>query len=310
MVCPNCGREVKTGSQFCPGCGNQIGEVVSSGPSPQVSGALEIKPKKKMKLWIKVLLGLALVIVIVVILALMLTSGMVKTIEAQLQALKAGDIATAYSYTSKDFQATTSLNKFKWFVSEYPALSKNKSHSFNERVSEGNIGTVSGTLTSSDEGGTPVKYQLVKEGGTWKILNITLNAPGLPTRTVQPPAPAPEARPPVASAMKIVKIDAGTTTDGRGIVNKPLTVFRPDSREISISVYIANGVKGVDISTFLELTDSGEKTKPISQHLENNGDTISLFSFTSPPQGWPKGKYRIHVETSRGLKKSVSFHVR
>lgn len=310
MVCPNCGRKVEANNRFCPGCGKQIGEVVSSSPSPQVSGALEIKPKKKMKLWVKIALSLALFIVIVVILALMVTSGLVKTVEAQLQALKAGDIATAYSYTSKDFQATTSLNNFKKFVSAYPALSKNKSHSFNERVTEGNIGTVSGTLTSSDGGVTPVKYQLVKEGGSWKILNITLNAPGFSTRTEQPPTPASEAHSPAASAMKIVKVDAGTTTDARGVVNKPMTVFRPDSREISISVYIANGVKGVDISTFLELTDSGEKTKPVSQRLENSGDTISIFSFTSPPQGWPKGKYRIHVETSRGLKKSSSFQVR
>lgn len=103
------------------------------------------------------------------------TSGLVGTVNGQLIALRDGDISKAYTYTSKDFQKATSLDDFKKFLDHYPSLKNNASASFSERkIEDNNIGSVKGTLTSKDGAKTPIEYQLIKEGDSWKILGITV----------------------------------------------------------------------------------------------------------------------------------------
>ncbi|MBI2786901.1 MAG: DUF4864 domain-containing protein [Legionella longbeachae] len=111
-------------------------------------------------------------------LVLYLTSGLVYTIDHQLTALHSGDIEKAYSYTSKDFQKTTSINDFKKFLDQYPSLKDNESSFFNTREIENNTGFVKGTLTAKDGAKTPIEYRLIKEDGTWKILNIKVAPTG------------------------------------------------------------------------------------------------------------------------------------
>lgn len=108
----------------------------------------------------------------VVAIVFYITSGLIYSIDHQLQALQAGDIKKAYSYTSKDFQKVTSLSTFEKFVAQYPSLKNNESAFFNERAFENNLGTVKGTLTAKDGAKTPIEYKLIWEDGTWKILGI------------------------------------------------------------------------------------------------------------------------------------------
>lgn len=137
---------------------------------------------KQFLMWIGIgVASLASLIGLIVWLAFYATSGLIDTIHDQLAALKHGDINSAYSYTSKDFQNATSLDQFKAFVNYYPSLKHNKSSSFYNRSIENGIGTVKGTLLSDDGAVTPVEYQLIKEDNKWKILFIKLKPTGAGT---------------------------------------------------------------------------------------------------------------------------------
>lgn len=103
-----------------------------------------------------------------------ITSDLVNVVQLQLNALKSGDIKTAYALNSKDFQQATSLNDFTVFLKSYPILKENKNHSFSFREVENNKGILIGTLTAKDGSQTAVTYLLIKENGTWKILGISL----------------------------------------------------------------------------------------------------------------------------------------
>ena len=131
----------------------------------------------------KILIGIGVFIVGVILLANSATKGLAEVAQAQLAALRAGDVAGAYAYTSSDFQKATSLEDFKVFLQAYPSLSQNKSASFTSREVENNLGTLKGSLKAEDGAVTPVEYKLVKENGEWKILNIRLNPTGAGTTT-------------------------------------------------------------------------------------------------------------------------------
>jgi TM2 domain-containing membrane protein YozV len=103
-----------------------------------------------------------------------LTAGMVESVQHQLAALKAGNIESAYSYTSKDFQKTTPIEAFKRFLEQYPSLKNNQSTFFNFREIQNNVGTLQGTLTSTDGAQTPIEYILIKEDDKWRIMSIKL----------------------------------------------------------------------------------------------------------------------------------------
>ena len=112
------------------------------------------------------------------VLILYATSGLIAPIHEQLNALQAGDIQKAYSYTSIDFQNATSLDGFKAFINEYPSLKNNSSSFFNEREIQNNTGIVKGTLTAKDGAKTPIEYKLIREGNAWKIMSIQVNPVG------------------------------------------------------------------------------------------------------------------------------------
>lgn len=102
-----------------------------------------------------------------------ITSGVTNTIQNQLEALRTGHIDTAYySYSAKDFKKIVSLEQFKNFLAHYPSLQNNKTVFFNQRQIENNTGFAKGTLTAKDGAQTAIEYQLIKEDGAWKILNI------------------------------------------------------------------------------------------------------------------------------------------
>jgi hypothetical protein len=123
------------------------------------------------------IIGLVLAAIIIYITALVAfvmyaTSGIADTVQEQLSAFRSGDIEKAYSYTSKEFQDSTSLEAFKKSIDQIPALKNNESASINQRQIENKNGMVKGTLKSKDGKITSVEFKLVKEGETWKIIGI------------------------------------------------------------------------------------------------------------------------------------------
>lgn len=256
--------------------------------------------KKKIALWKKLLLGVVLFVVLIIALALILTKGIVTTVEKQLTALKKGDYYTAYALTSKDFKNSVSFEDFQEFVKRYPSLSRNKSHSFKERSIENNTGLLKGTLTSEDGAITPVEYRLVKEDGEWKIISITLSPTGMK-----------EKKSSESLSAEIERIDVGTQTDLRGVVTNPSSVFRPENNVLHVSVYISNARAGEIVSATLYHLDSNSSLGPVANPVEQDYENlISLFEFTSPPAGWPVGNYRIVMKLSDGTTASKDFVVR
>ncbi len=119
--------------------------------------------------------GVITFIIIVIAIAYFATGGVNSTIKNQLVALRSGDIAKAYSYTSTDFRNATPLTDFEAFVNHYEALRENKRFSLTEKEIKDDTGVVKGTLYSKEGASTPVEYLLVKEDGEWKILGIQVN---------------------------------------------------------------------------------------------------------------------------------------
>jgi uncharacterized Zn finger protein (UPF0148 family) len=170
MICSHCGAPLKNGSLYCDSCGqlSQAEEEIAP-KQPQVV------QKRPMPLWFKIVSALAVIALIVVTAGILLTENLRRPIDGQLAALRANDLDKAYfSYTSKDFQNTTSLDNFREFIDSFPAFLKSKALNISQRTSENSIRTLTGSLVTVDDESFSVEYRLIKENGKWKILSIRL----------------------------------------------------------------------------------------------------------------------------------------
>lgn len=175
MFCSHCGTKLESNYKFCPNCGTKLDSALSS----ETSTATTTVKKKPMPIWFKFLALLAVLALVGVTAGILFTESWVDVVDHQLEALRQHDIEKAYfAYTSKDFQAATSLDQFRNFIEAYPVFLNNQSAHFIQRSIEHNIGTLKGNLTSLDHVNTPIEYKLIKEDDKWKILSIRLLKPG------------------------------------------------------------------------------------------------------------------------------------
>lgn len=270
---------------------------------PAEETAVQPRPKKSGILkWIGIgCLGLIVLIVLIVMLALRLTGGIVDVAEAQLKALKAGDFEKAYSYTSKDFQKSTSIQQFKEFVDSHSSLKEYKSVTFTSREINNNLGTLKGSLTSESGATTPIEYKLVKEGGEWKILSINLEATGPSEKT--------ETR--AVQGAEVVDVTLGTRfNDKTNEVSNPSDSFKPNDATIYCSVFIKNAKKGMEVSALLDFENGRGTVGPVKTKIKNSGDIVSAFTFSKPASGWPKGNYEIKISLNKTEVKGASFTVK
>lgn len=176
MFCSHCGMKVESDYKFCPSCGTRLDStnvIIEPTPTPSV-----VK-KKPMPFWFKLIALLAILALVGVTAGILFTESWVDVVDHQLEALRQQDIPKAYqAYTSKDFQAATSLDQFRNFIEAYPVFLNNQSAHFTQRSIEHNIGILKGNLTSNDHVITPIEYKLIKEDDKWKILSIRLLKPG------------------------------------------------------------------------------------------------------------------------------------
>ena len=185
MFCTQCGTEVPDQARFCPACGAQAGgggamenKPATESQRPQVSNTTAPVAAKKMALWKKVVLGVVGFIVFVIGLALFATGDLQALAESHLEALRAGDIDTAYSQTSPDFRAATSLSAYQGFVRAYPVLTQHTAFSSESRSFENNAGQVIGYLTDGSNNLAKIEFQMVKIGDQWMIQGLNLDDPG------------------------------------------------------------------------------------------------------------------------------------
>ncbi|MFA6099481.1 MAG: DUF4864 domain-containing protein [Patescibacteria group bacterium] len=263
----------------------------------------------------KVLIGCAIAfgvfvvaVAAIIALALYATKGIAEVADQQLAALRAGDYAKAYSYNSKDFQNSTSLDKFKEFIDAYPSLKNNESSSFSSRKTENDVGTLEGTLKSKEGGVTPIEYKLVKENDAWKILSIIVNPTGTEIKSTTEPTG--EATTPTETAASIFDIRLNDTAGSDGYVETHKAEYTAKTPQILTSAYIKNAKKDMTVQAVLVYTKTGEKVGPATNTVEQDGDIISSFTFSMPTKGWAVGDYQIAVKLSNDEIKAIDFTVK
>ncbi len=108
-------------------------------------------------------------------------------IDEQLNALRSNEIEKAYrDYSSSEFLQKTSLDDFKKQIVQFTPFSKNKLFQFQSFYTEDNIATFGGDLLSTDGDSVRVEYDLVMEGGKWKIYGIQIYQNSLSTPIKNP----------------------------------------------------------------------------------------------------------------------------
>jgi hypothetical protein len=106
--------------------------------------------------------------------------GPVDTVEAQIGEIRAGDLDKAYARLSESYRARVSRDDFSRLVAEHPGLKENAETSFwppSGSVSVDNdTARISGSLKSASGAHEQIRYELVKEGGAWKISALRVEA--------------------------------------------------------------------------------------------------------------------------------------
>ncbi len=93
------------------------------------------------------------------------------------------DYATAYSYSSENFQAAVTLDLFERLISRnYEMLLYFEEAIFGacELAETGTTATVSVEVRSSFQAPVIMEYELVSEKNAWKVLAVTNPVPGVP----------------------------------------------------------------------------------------------------------------------------------
>lgn len=268
-------------------------------------------------MWKKILLGIAAAIVVIVVLVLVFTKSLTEVANKQLTALRAGDIAQAYTvYTSKDFQAGTSQKDFEVFLSHYPSLKNNKGSSWSERSISNNTGILKGSLTSNDGAVTPVEYHFVKENDEWKILSIVVQPTGTKIAQQDSQSTTDAVKPADKSSgdASLGEIHHVLLSDTQGsdrsvsdeVAKKVIPASAP---KVYVSAYISHAKAGVKVIAEMVRLENGAKIGPSEATITQSGNVIRDFSFTNEATTWPTGDYRINVTTSNGQATSVDFKI-
>jgi hypothetical protein len=153
---------------------------LAANPPPPTAAAPAIPRRPG---WQRFLIGFGVfVVAFTAIFALVwrLTAGMTEAADAFFAALRDGDVATARTYLAEDFRASTSDEQLLAYVKN-SALSEYQSASWSSRGMENSRGNLEGTLETRTGGSIPMKVELVKENGSWKIYTLRKPAAGLQT---------------------------------------------------------------------------------------------------------------------------------
>lgn len=163
MYCSHCGAVISGNTPFCPSCGNKITQ--------------EASPPRKFP-WVKWLAVLLFVMFLILTIFYIASKDLTESVEGQLKALRLNKMTEAYySFTSKEFQGSTSLEKFREFIKSHPQFLTNQSILFTSSSFDDDILTLRGTLKSQEKEALDVEYKLIDEDGNWKILSIELVKP-------------------------------------------------------------------------------------------------------------------------------------
>lgn len=97
----------------------------------------------------------------------------VATVEAQLQAFRAGDWTRAYSFAAIDIRNSFPAEKFEQMVKQaYGPIAKSRKAEFGLCLDDGDQGVLNVTVEGADGQRTQYQYYLVKEQKGWRISGV------------------------------------------------------------------------------------------------------------------------------------------
>jgi hypothetical protein len=94
--------------------------------------------------------------------------AVVDAVRAQLKEIREGDLDAAYALNDARYRAAHPPEAFANFVARHPGLKSNIDAAFSSRTVEGSSARLAGTLSHAS-GSEVAAYELVQEGGEWKI---------------------------------------------------------------------------------------------------------------------------------------------
>ncbi len=162
MFCPHCGAQVNEGVRFCSSCGKPIETKSSRGGSWRY-------------FWLKLLAAFAVLLLCFYGAAYFFTTDLDEVVEKQLLDIRANKLSEAfYDFTSKEFQASNSFEKFKDFVRSSPILQVFHTINLGNITFEDDVATIKAVIQTGGDTDGEILYKLVKEGRQWKIAGMQL----------------------------------------------------------------------------------------------------------------------------------------
>lgn len=105
-----------------------------------------------------------------------LTEDLLTPVKEQFEALKENRVTEAYyKFTSPEFQKSTSLIEFRQFIEANQAIFKETTFEYENGVTEGNYGILSGLIKSPNGQSINIEYYLKFDEDAWKIMAIKFN---------------------------------------------------------------------------------------------------------------------------------------
>lgn len=135
---------------------------------------------------ILIILGIIIAVIALIIgLVFYLTKNLPQSADLFFNLIAQGKTSEAYQSTAKGFQAAMSQDAFDKFLKE-TNLSDFSGTSWSSRQIEDGRGYLEGTITLRNGEKIPLKIELVKENGVWKIFSLTISKAGLKETAEEP----------------------------------------------------------------------------------------------------------------------------
>jgi hypothetical protein len=98
----------------------------------------------------------------------------VEAVRAQLKEIREGNLNAAYGRNAAGYRSAHPPEAFATFVARHPGLSANTDATFGSRTVEGGTARLAGSLAHAS-GSEAAAYELVQEGGEWKISSLEVD---------------------------------------------------------------------------------------------------------------------------------------
>jgi hypothetical protein len=137
--------------------------------------------------------------------------AVVEAVRAQLKEIREGDLDAAYGRNAAGYRSAHPPAAFATFVARHPGLNSNTGATFGSRTVEGGTAKLAGSLAHAS-GSEAAAYELVQEGGEWKISSLEVD--GEEAATSSPTASA------TASGLKAETVAVNKVRQGQTITVK------------------------------------------------------------------------------------------